>query len=144
MAIAKIKTGDKVKITSGKYKGTVGTVVDVRKKIRKDKSIVTRAVVTEVPSIVKYRKAYKAYNMPGQKYEKPRSVDISNLILVLENGDTSKVKIEERDGKKVRVYKKSGDLVPNNAAVSMKAIKAMVKAESEKEEKKVKKSKSDK
>lgn len=139
MAIAKIKTGDKVKVTAGKFKGIEGIVVDVTTKTRGNGSTVKRAIINEIPTIVKYRKANRAYNMPGQKLEVPRTTDLSNLSLLTEKGELSKVKIEVKDGKKVRVFKKDGSLVPNNSAVSMKAVKEMVKKEQEKQAKEAEK-----
>ncbi len=111
MAIAKIQTGDTVKVTAGNYKGTVGQVVRIVKK-KKGNTEVKRAVVSTVPKLTKYRKSYKAYSMPGMKYEKDRAVDISNLTLLTDKNEPSKVKIEiSKEGKKARVLKRTGKLV---------------------------------
>jgi large subunit ribosomal protein L24 len=131
MAIAKIQTGDTVKVTAGNYKGTVGQVVRIVKK-KKGALEVKRAIVSTVPKLTKYRKSYKAYSMPGMKYEKDRAVDVSNLTLLTEKDEPSKVKIEiSKEGKKTRVLKKTGKVVEKKEV--LKADKVLDKKEDKKE-----------
>lgn len=53
---------------------------------------------------------------PGGIIEREGFIHISNVQLVdTKAGKPSRVKIVERDGKRVRVFKKSGDLVPTSA-----------------------------
>jgi len=112
MAIAKIQQGDEVKITAGNYKGLVGKVVKVfRKKDASGKILSTRAAVSSIPKIAKYKKSNRAYNLPGMQTEVDRKVDVSNLSLVTSVNELSKVKIELKDGKKVRILKKDSSLV---------------------------------
>lgn len=111
MAKAKIQTGDTVKIISGNYKGLTGQVLKIVKKDN-GKTIKTRASVSTVEGINKYRKSFK-YNgqaYPGSVYKVPRMVDISNLSHLTADGQLSKVliKTDEKTGKKIRVLQKTG------------------------------------
>lgn len=114
MSIRKIQTGDKVKVISGKYKGIVGTITKVEKKLRPGKLPQFRGAVSTVPKIIKFRKKNVAYNLPGEQLEVDRLIDLSNIALVTSNGEVSKVKIEEKDGKKVRIFKKTMEVVALN------------------------------
>jgi large subunit ribosomal protein L24 len=113
MSITKIQTGDQVKVIAGKYRGTVGQVIKVVSK-QKGKTLVKRAAINTVPKINNYRKANKAFNVPGQLTTIDRLIDLSNLSLLTADGQTSRVKIEVKDSKKVRVLTKTGSLVERN------------------------------
>ncbi|MBI4592478.1 50S ribosomal protein L24 [Candidatus Uhrbacteria bacterium] len=68
-----IKTGDKVRILTGKDKGKQGTVLQVFPKLE-------RAVVEGVNLMTKHLR--KQHNRPGQKIEFPAPLHISNLQVV--------------------------------------------------------------
>lgn len=126
MSISKIQTGDKVKVISGKYRGTIGVVTSVNKH-RISKHVFTRRIsVTNIPQIVKYRKSvnYQGEFYPGSQSYIDRTLDISNVSLITEDSVVSKSKIEVTDGKKVRVLKKNQKPV----------IKEVVKEPSKKDE----------
>jgi len=108
MSISKIQTGDKVKVISGKYKGTIGVVTTVNKH-RISKYVFTKRItVTNIPQIVKYRKAvnYQGESYPGSQTYIDRTLDISNVSLITEKNEISKSKIDIIEGKKVRILKK--------------------------------------
>lgn len=110
MAIAKIQTGDNVKIISGNYKNTEGVITEVIT-ITKGKKTIKRVVVSTVPTIVKYRKANKLAKSEGSMSQVARKVDISNVMLV-ENGKAQKSSIIiNEEGKKVRQLIKSKNIV---------------------------------
>lgn len=134
MSIARIQIGDKVKVITGKNKGLTGSVTKVVKKQKKNGQTQLRVAVSELPQVTKYRKSYKAANMPGMMYQVDRLIDASNVALVTSKGDVSKVKTEEKDGKKARVLKKTGEVVK-------KAETAKKKEEDKKDEKKKSKKK---
>lgn len=99
----KIRSGDTVVVISGKQKGHTGRVV----KVMPSKS----QVVVEGVRVVK-RHQKPVGDRPGGILEKEMPISISNVALW--NVDESrrvKVRLEERDGKKVRVDKKTGQLV---------------------------------
>jgi len=95
----RIKTGDTVLVLSGEDKNKVGRV---------------EAVFPE-----RYRAIVKGINLakrhvkptaqrPGGIEEREATIHISNLMLVDSEGKAGRMKIEIRDGKKVRVSKKTG------------------------------------
>jgi large subunit ribosomal protein L24 len=114
MSIAKIQTGDTVKVIAGNFKGSVGVVTKVQKKQYRNGIIKTRASVNGLPKIAKYRKAqtFQGQNYPGAKLEVDRFIDVSNLSLVDAKNKLSKVRIEiSKDGKKLRVLKTTSKVV---------------------------------
>ena len=98
---ARIKKGDKVIVIAGKDKGKIGDVLAVNRKEGK-------VLVSGVNIITIHKKP--TMQAPGQIVETEKYIDISNVALV-EDGKPVKVKFEIRDGKKVRVSKKTGNKV---------------------------------
>ncbi len=98
----KLKTGDTVRVTTGEDKGKEGKIV----KILKDKN---KAVVEGVNMVSKHTKP-SAQNPQGgiSKFEAP--IHISNIMLV-ENGNTTKVGYKMEGDKKVRISKKSKEII---------------------------------
>ncbi len=98
----KIKKGDTVRVTAGDDKGQEGKIV----KILIDKN---KAVVEGVNMVSKHTKP-SAQNPQGgiSKFEAP--IHISNLMLI-ENGETTKVGFRMEEGKKVRFSKKSKEII---------------------------------
>lgn len=108
MSISKIQKGDHVKVISGKFKGTVGIVSSVRKN---KQSGSVRVAVSTTPKIAKYQKANKQYGVPGSMKQVDRFIDVSNISLLDDKGNISKVKIESKDNFSFRVYKTTGKKV---------------------------------
>ncbi|WP_196890599.1 50S ribosomal protein L24 [Aureivirga marina] len=98
MAKLKIKSGDLVRVIAGDHKGEEGKVVRVF-------PAKNRAIVEGVNMISKHTKP-SAQSPQGGIVKKEASLHISNLMLV-ENGETTKVKYVMEGDKKVRVSKKS-------------------------------------
>lgn len=127
MSIAKIQTGDQVKVISGNYKGTTGQVIKVLKKVLRNGKVRVRASVSSIPKIVKYR---KSSIVQGQKYagmmsQVDRTVDISNLSLVTSDLKVSKTKIMTEDtGKKIRILKKNGEPVISQKVIKTKPLQS--------------------
>lgn len=97
----RIKKGDKVKVITGAYKGTIGEVTKVFPK--EDK------VIVEGVNMVKKHLRPTQQNPDGGIVEKEAKIHVSNVMLYDEKAkQASRVKFEMKDGKKVRVYKKSG------------------------------------
>jgi len=100
----KIKTGDTVKITAGDHKGTEGKVLSVN--LEKNKAIVEGA------NMVSKHEKPSAKNPQGGIVKKEAPIHISNLSLVdPKSGNLTRVGYELRDGKKVRVSKKSNEVI---------------------------------
>ncbi len=98
----KIKSGDTVTVISGDHKGSEGKVLRVDRE--KNKAIV------EGVNMVKKHEKPSANNPQGGIVEKEAPIHISNLSL-MENGEAVRVGFEIKDGKKVRVSKKTGEII---------------------------------
>jgi len=103
MAAAKIKKGDQVIVLSGKDKGRTGEVV---KSLPKDGKV----VVSGINVAVRHRKPSQTNPQGGlERSEAPLAV--SKVAHVTKDGKPTRVRFEERDGKKVRVAVKTGEVI---------------------------------
>ena len=104
MAAAKIKKGDTVVILSGKDKGKTG---EVTKSMPKDGKV----LVSGANIITRHRKPSQTSPQGGlERVEAP--MHISKVAIAdPKTGAASRVRFEIRDGKKVRVAAKSGELI---------------------------------
>lgn len=100
MTKLKIKKGDKVVVLSGSSKGTKGSVL----KVYPDKG---KAIVEGVNKIKKHTKP-NAENPQGGIVETEAPIYVSKLALVDSNGKPTRVGYEVKDGKKLRIAKKTG------------------------------------
>jgi len=103
MAAAKIRKGDKVIVLAGKDKGRTGEVV---RSIPKENKV----VVSGINVHARHRKASQE-NPQGGIDRKEAPLHVSNVAIVGADGKPTRVRFEERDGKKVRVAAKSGELI---------------------------------
>ncbi len=100
----RIKTGDTVRIIAGDHKGTEGKIV----RILRDKN---KAIIEGVNMVSKHEKP-SAKNPQGGIVKKEAPIHLSNLALIdSKSGETTRVRYEERDGVKVRVAKKSNEVI---------------------------------
>ena len=103
MAAAKIKKGDSVVVLSGKDKGRTGTVTKVMPKEGK-------VVVDGINVAARHRKPSQA-NPQGGIDRSPAPMAISKVAIAGKDGKPTRVRFEEKDGKKVRVAVKSGETI---------------------------------
>jgi large subunit ribosomal protein L24 len=103
MAAQKIKKGDKVVILSGKDKGRTGEVV---KAMPKDGKV----IVSGINVHARHRKASQT-NPLGGIDRKEAPLHVSKVAIATADGRPSRVRFEVRDGKKVRVAAKTGELI---------------------------------
>jgi large subunit ribosomal protein L24 len=104
MAAAKIKKGDSVVVRSGKDKGRTGTVVQVMPKDDK-------VLVSGVNVATRHRKPTQE-NPQGGIERREAPMHISKVSLAdPKDGKPTRVRFEEKDGKKVRVAVKSGETI---------------------------------
>ncbi|HEY6661689.1 MAG TPA: 50S ribosomal protein L24 [Sphingomicrobium sp.] len=103
MAAQKIKKGDTVVVLSGKDKGRTGEVV---KAIPKDGKV----VVSGINVHARHRKPSQV-NPQGGIERKEAPLHVSKVAIATADGKPSRVRFEVRDGKKVRVAVKSGELI---------------------------------
>ncbi len=101
---AKIKKGDSVVVLSGKDKGKTGTVASVHPKDGK-------VVVEGVNMITRHVKPSQTNPQGGiERREAPMAL-CKVAVADPKSGAATRVRFETRDGKKVRVAVKSGELI---------------------------------
>jgi len=105
MSAQKIKKGDHVIVLTGRDKGKHGEVIEVRPKE-------TRAVVRGVNVVRKHQK--QTAQQEGGIISKEAAIHLSNLALEdPKDGKPTRVGFKLLDdGRKVRVAKRSGEVIP--------------------------------
>ena len=103
MAAQKIKKGDRVVVLSGKDKGRTGDVVKAMPKEGK-------VIVSGINVHARHRKPSQTNPQGGiERAEAP--LHMSKVAIATADGKPSRVRFEVRDGKKVRVAAKTGELI---------------------------------
>jgi large subunit ribosomal protein L24 len=104
MASAKIRKGDTVVVLSGKDKGKTGEVVRSMPKESK-------VVVAGVNVAARHRKPSQV-NPQGGIDRKEAPLHVSKVAIAdPKTGKATRVRFEDRNGKKVRIAVKSGELI---------------------------------
>ena len=104
MAAQKIRKGDKVVVLSGKDKGKTG---EVTRAMPKD----SKVIVAGVNIATRHRKPNQA-NPQGGLERREAPMHVSKVAVAdPKSGKPTRVRFETRDGKKVRVAAKSGELI---------------------------------
>jgi large subunit ribosomal protein L24 len=99
---AKLRTGDKVVVLTGKDKGKEGTISSVDPKAGK-------AVVDGINMAIRHTR--QSQTSQGGRLPKAMPINLSNLALLDANGKATRVGFKVEDGKKVRVAKTTGDVI---------------------------------
>ena len=100
MATLKIKKGDTVRVIAGKDKGKEGKVVKVTDK---------RVIIEGVNTVTKHAKPSQE-NPKGGIIKKEAPIDASN-VMYLYKGKPTRIGFKVENGKKVRIAKKTGEVV---------------------------------
>ena len=104
MGAAKIKKGDSVVVRSGKDKGRTGTVTRV---LPKDGKV----VVDGINVAARHRKPSAGNPQGGiDRFEAPMSIS-KVAVADPKDGKPTRVRFEEKNGKKVRIAVKSGETI---------------------------------
>jgi len=100
----KIRKGDNIIVLAGKDRGKEGKVI---------KAIPTEGkVVVEGVHIVKKHQKSRQQGKSGEIIEKAMPIDVSNVAIIdPKTKKPTRIGYEIRDGKKVRIAKKSGEIV---------------------------------
>jgi len=99
----KIRKGDKVVILAGKDKGRTGEVVRVMPKDDK-------ALVRGINMIVRHQR--QSANQEGGIIRKEAPIHLSNIAIAdPKDGKPTRVGFEVREGGKVRIAKRSGEVI---------------------------------
>ena len=98
----KIRKGDNVVILAGKDKGRTGQVIQVLPKE-------DRAVVRGINMVKRHTR--QSQSQEAGIINKEASLHLSNIAIVDKDGKPTRVGFQVVDGKKVRVAKRSGDVI---------------------------------
>lgn len=100
----RIRKDDEVIVISGKDKGKTGTVLEVLPKENR--------VIVEGVNIMKRHVKPRPPDEPGGVVESSAAMDLSNVSLIdPDDGKATRVRVEEKDGKKVRVSVRGGHVI---------------------------------
>jgi large subunit ribosomal protein L24 len=107
----KVRKGDRVVVISGKDKGETGFVAAVSPRERKVIVLKDNPENPEQPiplnAAIKHRKA-KRQGERSARIQIPVPLDVSNVMVIDEKGNATRVGRRKEDGKLVRYSKKSG------------------------------------
>ena len=98
----KIKKGDSVVVLAGKDKGRTGEVLQVMPKE-------DRAVVRGINMVKRHQR--QTQTQEAGIINKEASIHLSNIAIVAKDGKPTRVGFSVVDGKKVRVAKRTGDVI---------------------------------
>lgn len=99
-----VKKGDKVKVISGKDRGKQGTILEAYPKL-------DRVLVEGINMVKKHAKPSQD-NPQGGILNQEAAIHVSNVMPIdPKSGEPTRIGFEERDGKKVRIAKKSGEAI---------------------------------
>ncbi|MBB6179282.1 50S ribosomal protein L24 [Pseudorhizobium flavum] len=98
----KIRKGDNVVVLTGKDKGRTGEVLQVLPKE-------DRAVVRGVNMVKRHQR--QTQTQEAGIINKEASIHLSNIAVVAKDGKPTRVGFQVVDGKKVRVAKRTGDVI---------------------------------
>ncbi len=99
---ARIRTGDRVVLLSGKDKGKTGVVLEVRPKEGR--------VLVEGLNMMKRHTKPRPPNDPGGVIEKPGPIHLSNVAHIdPKDGRPTRMRIQVIDGVRTRVSARSGE-----------------------------------
>ena len=98
----KIKKGDNVVVLTGKDKGRTGEVLQVLPKE-------DRAVVRGINMVKRHQR--QTQTQEAGIINKEASIHLSNIAIAAKDGKPTRVGFSVGDGKKVRVAKRTGDVI---------------------------------
>lgn len=101
----RIRQGDLVQVVTGADRGKQGRVIAID-------SAGSRVRVEKIRLQKRHLKPGRKGARAGGIVEQEGFVDLSNVMLVNAEGKASRVRIEDRDGKRVRVFAVGGEPVP--------------------------------
>lgn len=97
-----VKKGDKVKVLSGKDRGKQGVILEAYPKKER--------VLVEGINMVKIHAKPSQENPQGGILNQEAPIHVSNVLPIdPKSGEPTRVGYEVRDGKKIRIAKKSGE-----------------------------------
>lgn len=108
---SKLKIGDHVQIISGKEKGKIGDITSINRK----KQLIGLNSFQNIKRALQQSQNLKEKNNQLKEKEIPIFFHISNVMLRDKKTDqVSRIGIKYQDSKKIRIFKKSGNIVDNS------------------------------
>lgn len=104
----KIKKEDVVKVIAGKDKGKTGRVLDVDR----EKG---RVLVEGVGLVKRHTRPNPQRQIKGGIAESERTIHVSNVMLTTSNGQVTRVGTKVEGGQRVRVARKTGEVIESKA-----------------------------
>ncbi|KUK79253.1 MAG: 50S ribosomal protein L24 [Microgenomates bacterium 39_7] len=103
----KFKVGDKVLVTTGKDKGLVSEITAVFPQKN-------QVLVKGANHYVKHVKPMPMMNRPGERIRKERPLSVAKIAIINDQGNPDRIGFKVNDqGKKIRIFKKTGKQVPD-------------------------------
>ncbi len=99
----KLKKDDTVKVLTGKERGKTGRILKIDAE--------NGRVLVQGLNLVKKAVRRKSQQDKGGIIEIEAPIHISNVALVTKNGQTTKIGYKFEDGKKVRIARKTGEVI---------------------------------
>jgi len=99
----KLKKDDTVKVLTGKERGKTGRILKIDAE--------NGRVLVQGLNLVKKAVRRKSQQDKGGIIEIEAPIHISNVALVAKNGQTTKIGYKFEDGKKVRIARKTGEVI---------------------------------
>lgn len=125
----KVKKGDNVKVIAGKDKGVTGEVLTVTEEGKK--------VVVKGVNVATIHKKARKQNEKSEIVKVEKAIDASNVMVICPAcNDATRVGFSEVDGKKVRVCKHCGAVLPELTHTSAKKEATKKSTSRKKKEKK--------
>ena len=108
----KFKIGDKVLVTAGKDKGKKSEIVQVF--FDQD-----RVIVKDINLYTKHVRPHG--DKPGEKVRRERSLPTANIAILNDKDQPDRIAFKvAKDGKKTRVFKKTGKMMPETKIAKKK------------------------
>jgi large subunit ribosomal protein L24 len=105
----KIKKEDTVKVIAGKDKGKIGRVLDVD-------LVRGRVLVEGVGMVKRHTRPNPARQIKGGIAERESSIHVSNVMLVTASGQVTRVGARMEGGQRVRIARKTGEVLETKKA----------------------------
>jgi len=104
----KIKKEDVVKVIAGKDKGKTGRVLEVNRETG-------RVLVEGVNLVKRHTRPNPQRQIQGGIAESERTIHVSNVMLTTSNGQVTRVGTKVEGGQRVRVARKTGEVIETKA-----------------------------
>ncbi|MFM2123860.1 MAG: ribosomal protein [Acidobacteriota bacterium] len=104
----KIKKEDVVKVIAGKDKGKTGRVLEVNRETG-------RVLVEGVNLVKRHTRPNPQRQIQGGIAESERTIHVSNVMLTTSNGQVTRLGTKVEGGQRVRVARKTGEVIETKA-----------------------------